>query len=273
MAGGVVGADSGLAVAERDSAKEDRLGPADAVEGSASELTSILITVPVFQSVYPRPFKNFLGLAFSTHRESARYRFSVHIPERQLLHEAMNRTFSGLLETDHQAVIIADDDCFPPIDAISKLLRHFENGHDIVCGMGYMRNPPYTTTVGRYFPEGPTVVKTGPNHYEFAGFYWLDSLKADSGLVEADFCGFPIALISRRAIERIEQPWFGTWIDGGACTHDVYFGAKAKKAGLKILVDTSIDCGHLTDAPIITGQARDFARRAHKAMQAAGVSG
>lgn len=272
MEGSVVGLDSGLAVAGRDPAEDKRLGAADCVEGPARALTSILVTVPVFQSVYPRPFKNFLGLAFSTHSEAARYKFSVHIPERQLLHDAMNRTFSGLLETDNQAVIIADDDCFPPIDAISKLLRHFEAGHDIVCGMGYMRNPPYTTTVGRYYPEGPTVVKTGEDHYEFAGFHWLDSLRSDSGLVEADFCGFPIAMISRRAIQRIEQPWFGTWIDGGSCTHDVYFGAKAKKAGLKILVDTSIDCGHLTDAPVITGQARDFARKAHTALKTAGVS-
>ena len=63
---------------------------------------SILIVVPVFQSVYPRPFKNFLGLALSAaHREGGNYRFDVHVPEREILHSAMNNSVTAMLKGDY----------------------------------------------------------------------------------------------------------------------------------------------------------------------------
>ena len=237
-----------------------------------ARLTPVLVTIPVFQSVYPRPLKTFLGMAFSTHSEGDKYRFTVHVPERELLHTAMNRTVQMMLASDHEALIVLDDDCFPPLDAISRLLRHYEDGKDIVAGMGYMRGYPHTTTIGRYYPEGATVVTRPDGHCEFIGFEWLDDLQPNSGLVQADFCGFPIGLISRRALEAMESPWFGTIIDGGECTHDVYFGAKAQRAGLEIWVDTAIDCGHLTEAPVIDSGKRAFVRKARTALEKIGAA-
>jgi hypothetical protein len=236
-----------------------------------SERKSILLVVPVFQSVYPKPFANFCAmLMHAAHTEGAKYSFSVHVPEREILHSAMNRAAETILKHDFDAAIVCDDDCLPPVDAISRLLRYYEDGKPIVAGLGFMRGFPHTTTAGRYYPEGLslTVDNGVPS---LSGFEWLDDLKPSDGLVPADFCGFPIAMISRAAFQAIQPPWFGTEIDGGACTHDVYFGTKAKRAGLPILVDAGMPCGHLAATPIITLESRAMPRRAAQIIKARGL--
>lgn len=230
---------------------------------------SVLIVIPVFAILYARPFKNFLGLMLSAaHREGARYRFDVHVPERQILHNTMNLSVETMLKSDYDAMIICDDDCFPPTDAISSLLRHYEDGKDIVAGLGYMRGFPHTTTAGIYYEDGPTVVtneQTGTA--ELVGFEWQDDMEINTGLHKVDFCGIPIMMVSRRAFEKIKAPWFGTELNGGACTHDVYFGWKASEAGLDIYVDSALPCGHLAEAPIVTPETRPFARRVRTLLE------
>ncbi len=237
----------------------------------------ILWVTPVFQSVYPKPFENFLGVALSAaHAEGERYRIDVWVPARQLLHSAMNQAFDIALRENYDAVILSDDDCGPPTNAISQLLRRYETGHDVVAGVGFMRGYPHTTTIGRYFPEG-TTIQTDPvtGETRIIGFYWVEELDKEQnhdGLIDADFCGFPIALFSKHALKAISEkaaPWFGTEIDGGGCTHDVYFGVKAKRSGIKIVVDRNISCSHLLDGAWLTEMNRTAARNIGEAWKQA----
>ncbi len=221
---------------------------------------NLLWVTPVFQSVYAKPFGQFLGMALNAARSLGdNYCIWPFIPEREILHTAMNRATQYLMAHDFHAMIVSDDDCFPPFDAIPRLVRHMENGLDIVAALGYMRGYPHTTTVGRYYKEGVSlkVSDSGPS---LSGFKWVDDVTHEPDLVPCDFAGMPIALITRRAFEKMEAPWFGTEIDGGSCTHDVYFGHKAKKAGLSIFVDKTMPCGHLCDPHIITDQNRSIVR-------------
>jgi len=40
------------------------------------------------------------------------------VPERELLHGAMNKAVSIVLEHGFEAMLFSDDDCFPPLDVI-----------------------------------------------------------------------------------------------------------------------------------------------------------
>lgn len=227
-----------------------------------------LLIIPVFQAVYGKPFANFMAMALSAaSREHEHYELLPHVPEREALPTLMNRACEIVIEQRFDGIIVADDDCGPPFDAISQLLRRYEAGHQIVLGLGFMRNFPHTTTVGRYFKEGPTLVTNpGTRQAEWTGFRWIEDFTQEEmadGLVPVDFGGFPIALITREAIEKMERPWFGGYIDGGTCTHDVYFGKRAGDAKIPVMVDTNIQCGHLSEAPWITFENRQFIRKAH----------
>lgn len=238
-----------------------------------SDRKRFLLVVPVFQAVYPKAFANFLAIALSAAaKEGDRYEFLPHVPERESLPSLMNRACDAVLENDFDGIIVADDDCFPPYDAVSKLLRRYEQGHQIVLGLGFMRGYPHTTTVGKYYPEGATITtdaKTGA--VAWSGFRWIEDFAKEDvqdGLVRVDFGGFPIALITKEAIAKIKHPWFGLSIDGGACTHDVYFGRKAELAGIPIVVDLTIPCGHLSESMIVTFENREIIRAVRKAYDA-----
>lgn len=223
----------------------------------------ILLVVPVFTHVLPAAFYNFCALMVRTGRDlKDRYGITLMQAERQLLHMAMNQAVEAVLSDPQYAALIAfDDDCLPPVDAVTQLMAHYEAGKHYVAGMGYMRNYPHTTTVGKYYEEGPTLIE-GTN--EAAGFYWLDSLPTkERGVIEADFCGVPIVLMSRELLEKVEKPLFGYADEsGGQMTHDIYCARRVQAAGYPILVDTSIECGHIGPAPIITGVNRTVARAA-----------
>lgn len=222
-----------------------------------------LLVVPVFYSVLPPAFYNFCALMMRTGRDlSGQYEFALMQAERQLLHVAMNSAVEAVLTHEYSGLIAFDDDCLPPVDAITRLIQHAEAGHHYVAGMGYMRNYPHTTTVGKYYPEGMTLLA---NTQEACGFYWLDKLPTQPrGLLEVDFCGVPIVLMTRHLLERVEKPLFGFNDPSGQMTHDVFCARRVQAAGFKVLVDTSIECGHIGPAPLITGVTRTVARAAVK---------
>lgn len=224
----------------------------------------VLFAVPVFQGVYPKAFHRFLAAMLHAGSQlHAKYAIAPMVPERTLLHSAMNQIAHTAVESGFDVLIFADDDCLPPIDALPRLLAHYEAGRPFVAGLGYMRGFPHTTTIGRYDPAGPSLFVDAMGTTKLAGFRWIDDVTDElADLVPADFCGFPIAMVTTDALRRMERPWFGTQTGSGECTHDVFFGDRAKAAGVPIVVDRTLDCDHLADGYLITTESRRLARAA-----------
>lgn len=221
-----------------------------------------LIVVPTFAGIEPRPFRSFLEIAYVTGRTCPDWKFAWLAPERNSLPRIMNECGQIVVEHGYDCLIAFDDDCFPPYDCIPRLIAHYEAGKQFVAGVGVMRTYPYTTTVAKTFNEGYTLMVDGERPGRVAGHQWLDDLSALPELADVDFCGVPVAMIARSALDRIEEPWFGLHAtDGGIVTHDVFFCRKLKAAGIPVLVDTTIKCGHLTQAAVITFENRALARQ------------
>lgn len=219
-----------------------------------------LLGIPSFSGVDPRPLKNFLDCAIVAGRACPDWRFATQVPERASLPSAMTALAQQVRDQDFECLIVFDDDCFPPYDVIPRLLAHMEAGHPFVAGVGVMRHYPHTTTVARVYPEGWTLV-AGPDGGQIRGHQWLDDVAALPPLAEVDFCGVPVAAIHRSVFETVPEPWFDLRAeDGGTVTHDVFFCRKLKAAGLPVRVDTTLKCGHLAPAPIITFENRALAR-------------
>lgn len=222
-----------------------------------------LLVFPIFTHVLPEAFYNFAAMLVRTGRDCKdQYELTLMKAERQLLHVSMNMAVDAVLaDPQYAGLIVFDDDCLPPVDAVVRLIQHAEHGKHYVSGMGYMRSYPHTTTVGKYYKEGPTLVE---GTLEAAGFYWLDKLPEKArGLIEVDFCGVPIAMMTRHLLETIQKPAFGHFdSSGGVMTHDVFFARRVQAAGFPVLVDTTIECGHLGPYPVINGVNRTVARAA-----------
>lgn len=227
-----------------------------------------LLVFPVFTHILPEAFEQFLTIVYHAGRHLPRYDFHVAVQKRQLLHAAMNATAEAVVNDPQYAGLITfDDDCLPPPDCLSRLIAHYEAGHQVVSGLGYMRGFPYTPTMGRFFSEGACLIEDGHGGAHMAGFQWVEP-EPQRGLMDVDFSGMPVTLIAREALLKLEMPYFQNFFEGGQCTHDVYFCQKAKAAGVAIAVDTAIDCGHLVANPIVNGATRAHVLKACQAAQA-----
>jgi GT2 family glycosyltransferase len=220
----------------------------------------ILLVFPVFQALVPRAFENFAQILIAAGRQTD-YLFGPWVIERTSLVAAMNLVGERMTQEDWEAVIVFDDDCFPPCDVIPRLLRRcFDEGHRFVAAAGVMRGYPFTTTAATYYPEGITG-EIGPSGRveRLSGFRWLDDLP--EAFTEVDFCGVPAAIIHRDCFRRVAPPWFADLDEQGVrITHDVFFCKKLREAGIPVYVDGTIRCGHLAEAPIITFENRLSAR-------------
>jgi hypothetical protein len=228
----------------------------------------IFLVFPIFQAVYPRPFQTFMEIALLAGRLPG-YEFGLWSPERQPLVTAMNSVADTMTRTDYwDACIVFDDDCFPPRDVIKRLLaRCFDEGHPFVAGTGLMRAYPFTTTAAKFYPEGITSVWKD-NRTWLSGFEWMDAIPEE--LVDADFCGVPVAIIHRSCFEKLEKPWFGDQdAKGERVTHDVFFCNKLRQAGIPVKVDGTIKCGHLLDPTICTFDNRELLRASIKSQKEA----
>lgn len=220
-----------------------------------------LVVFPTFEGPPASAFKGFLEIAYVAGRSCPDWKFGWHVLSRKSLPTAMTEAAETVLQGGWDCLIAFDDDCFPPFDCIPRLIAHYEEGKSFVAGMGVMRNYPFTTTVARSFKEGYTLVVNGQTGGKVAGHEWLDDVSGLPDLADVDFCGVPVAIMARSIFERVEAPWFGLQApDGGVVTHDVFLCRKLKAAGIPVLVDTTIKCGHLTEAPIITFENRTQAR-------------
>lgn len=231
-------------------------------------MRKILLVWPVFQAMYPRPFERFAQIALVAGRACTDTVFGIHVIERQPLVTAMNDVAQLVLKGPNQyghgwdAAIVFDDDCFPPVDVVPRLLtRCFDEGHPFVAAAGVMRGYPFTTTAAREYPQGVTgFVGASGRVEQLTGFEWLDDLPEE--LVDVDFCGVPAAIIHRSCFERTGKPWFGDQdVRGERITHDVYFCRKLREAGIAVKVDGTIRCGHLVDAPVVDFENRASARK------------
>lgn len=238
-----------------------------------SEPRRVLLVFPIFAHVYPEAFDIFLRLAMNAVRACPNIVFDIFVKKRSALTGAMNEAVEIALANNHEALIAFDDDCLPELidfpvgtaqryQVIPRLLALLEKGHRIVSGIGYMRGFPYTTTAGRHYPWGTSLVldADGVDGQDlFKEHYWLDDIEKhlpecdEDGLLTVDFCGVPIIAIHRDVLQKVEKPLFETHdaITGGTTTHDVFFCHKATDAGFTIKVDTHIDCGHIVESPII----------------------
>lgn len=120
-------------------------------------------------------------------------------------------------------VMFIEDDTFPPLDAIERLLAHDK---DIVGGWYPKRQDGPTVGV-------PIVIENGIRKT-------LD--QPDGSLREVYTIPMGCTLVKADVFKTIEMPWFVTTAQ---LSQDSFFSQKARDAGFTLWCDTSIRCQHI----------------------------
>ena len=142
-----------------------------------------------------------------------------------------------------------EDDTFPPLDAIERLLAHDE---DIVCGWYPKRQTGKRVGVPIILNDGKRQTLDDPDAYsDLVELRRIerqqegdrkDDSDTYSDLVELYTAPMGCTLIKVDVFKKIEMPWFVTT---GQLTQDSFFSQKARDAGYTLWCDTSIRCDHI----------------------------
>jgi GT2 family glycosyltransferase len=137
-------------------------------------------------------------------------------------------------------LLTIEDDTLPPADGVLRLIEAIEQG-------------PYDGAGGLYFTKGEINM---PMCYgdpgEFARTGVLDFRPRDVAravqngmLVECNGIAMGFSLYRTQSFRDIPGPWFVTQQEGSGCaTQDLFWCAKARRAGKRFATDCRVRCAH-----------------------------
>lgn len=172
--------------------------------------------------------------------DDTEYEFYFSNVGRVLTPLARERLTEWALKGGVDYMFMIDDDMICPTDLFEKLIKHKV---DIVSALAFMRLPPHRPVIFRV-EEGYDAMA----HTEYYVPHIVNNYPKDT-LLECDAVGFGCALIDMNVIKRMAKPWFMSTTSSG---EDVWFCKRAKDAGARVFMDTSVKLGHIGLPPIIT---------------------
>lgn len=182
--------------------------------------------------------KEYEGVKFD-YPDDVEYQFFYSSVGRVLTPLARERLSEWAIQCGADYMFMIDDDMMVPLDMFERLVKHEV---DIVAPLAFMRLAPHKPVIFR--------VDKGYDSMANREYYiprTVDNYPKDT-LVECDGVGFGAALIKTSILEAIPKPWFMSTTGHG---EDLLFCKKAKEAGFRVFMDTSVKLGHLGIPPII----------------------
>lgn len=154
--------------------------------------------------------------------------------ERTQIVPARNLLAKAAIDYDSQFLLFIDSDMVFGGEALLRLLvRTCDKNISIIGGLAYKRRDPYQPCIMRR-----------------KGKKWVYCKVTDPpGLYETDGIGMGFTLIRTQVFKDLKKPYFK--LDGDGLREDLNFCLKAKKAGHRIFVDTTVQLGHLGKRTVI----------------------
>ena len=157
-----------------------------------------------------------------------------HGPWSGSIADARNSLVEQAQQDGCRYLLMLDTDQVYPTDTLPKLLSH---GVDI-CGVRVHR---------RWMPFDPIFLRGDLGNYKSVP----DEEMYSGKLISVDATGTGCLLFNMGVFDRMPHPWFQFGIfNDKPVGEDIYFCTQARKSGVDIWIDTSIEVGHLTTVEV-----------------------
>lgn len=149
-----------------------------------------------------------------------------------LVYESRNNLCKQALNIGADYIMWFDSDMIFPQDTIEKMVKHMENGLEIVSGLYFRRAKPYTPVIFKSYTEMEDRIQ------------WEDYNDYPNELFEIAGCGFGCVMVKTEILLDLAlsyRNWFMPYKNSG---EDMSFCFRARELGHKIYCDPTIKCGH-----------------------------
>lgn len=192
-----------------------------------------LIAIPCFDKVDTKFYQSFVDLQKPGDS-------SYTVLSNTLIYIARNIIAGNALQAGFDRVFWMDSDMIFPADALTKLSQDMdENGLDYVSGLYFTRRPPVikpNAFSSLWWEQKEDGIDTGADHL------WT---YPDNSLVEVAATGFGCCLTTVDLIKRVGDKFGSPFTPIDGMGEDLAFCLRARKAGARLWLDTSVKCGHI----------------------------
>lgn len=166
---------------------------------------------------------------------------SLYISKSSLVYDSRNMITAKALDNDFDVVIWLDSDMTFEPDVVERMVQHFEDGKDIVCGLCFTRKRPIVPVV-----YSKLVKEEDDRGVPNVGV--LPYRDYPSELFEVQGMGFGCAMTSVRALKRIADVYGPPFYPRFGFGEDITFCWLANELGIKMYCDPTIKLGHIGNA-------------------------
>lgn len=152
---------------------------------------------------------------------------------------ARNEIVRVFLKSDCTHLLFIDADTVPPPATIERLLACKKPVASALTSI--YRRDSFAYNCFTHVEEMPD------------GSKQMHCVEKDTGIVPIESCGASCMLIERSVFLKVKNPWFlNTWNADHTSyvSEDISFCKKVKDAGLDIVADTALVCGHVKELTI-----------------------
>jgi len=153
-----------------------------------------------------------------------------------LIYDSRNNLCKQALQIDADYVLFLDSDMVFEPDLLERMMKHMEDGKDIVTGLYFRRGSPFTPVIFKEFIPGEGKDETVVKGYE-------DYPAGE--IFEVAACGGGALMISKKVLVDVAlnyHTWFDPIFHAG---EDMSFCWRARELGYKIWCDSTIPLGHV----------------------------
>lgn len=206
----------------------------------------ICVATNIF-NIDPIPYASHLSLMYRLGKNLTDWDVIFAGPWRIPIDVARNRAVTVALEEKCEYLFFYDDDMVVHPDVVQLLLdRVAKQEIHIISALVYIRGYPFKPMIFRFDePKYLGLFDYKPEDIEENGLVWAHAVGCASTLIDCEL------------FKMTPEPWFLT---GKKHTEDVYFCMKAKDhiGGVKVYMDTHVECGHMLDKPVLTQASREI---------------
>lgn len=150
-----------------------------------------------------------------------------------LVYESRNKLAKQALTLGTDYILWLDSDIIFPEDTLERMIKHMENGLEIVSGLYFRRAAPFSPVLFKSYEEQERVIK-----WENYDDYPKDSLFEIAG------CGFGCLCMKTEILYDLALNYQDFFTPYKASGEDISFCFRARELDHKIYCDSTIKCAH-----------------------------
>jgi len=215
-------------------------------------MARIVIGVPVYGNVSQEVYEDHCRFFYYLGRRYEEHDFYTAFKMKSEQFRARNAIVQAARQVDADYLLMIDDDMIINEDFTTTPTLHYEFLRRM---LEHMQDNPGMGICGvLYYQRGNDCFPVMLHHNGQGVYQFLRDDEVVGGLQEVDVAGGGCLLIDMKIFDKLLEPWFAPEYEYGT---DVQICTKAKDAGWRVFVDSSIELGHVDNRRrIVTSRNR-----------------